>query len=331
VVDGAVEEAIIDGVWDEALQEPLYTEEGAVEAARGFIESAPTYAYDGVPGSIVVEGVCRARTPVPTWLVELGFQCRHSGYGDRSGLVLLQVVTPHTASIIVEERNVIQAVIDQTWDEIRQEKVDGATYTEEEAVEGAEAFVARAPTYAFDGVPGSIKVVYVKRLESAWTWQVTLEFSCLHSGYGDRSDDAPPHAVTGHVIRVIVQRGLVVGALIDGVWDEIRQVEEVQSELLPPEEARDLVVAYLIENEPALSGLEPPSRWEVEVLTPPDILGYSTQMYTGDGWNVTVSHAVVPRPIYDVEARYSGETAIHWWGIVDQEGIVSGVGVELVP
>jgi hypothetical protein len=45
------------------------------------------------------------------------FTSSHAGYGDRSGKVTAQVITPHTIRITILDRTVDSAVIDEKWDE----------------------------------------------------------------------------------------------------------------------------------------------------------------------------------------------------------------------
>ena len=100
-----------------------YGEEAAVRDAINFLKSSPTYRFDGIPDSIRVESVERLANG--RWRITLQFECRHSGYGDRSGLILLPVITPHRMEIIIERGRVIEAVIDNLWDELHQMPIGG--------------------------------------------------------------------------------------------------------------------------------------------------------------------------------------------------------------
>ena len=57
------------------------------------------------------------------WEFVFEFDCRHAGYGDRTGQVLAQVITPHTARVVVDQGNVASAVLDGKWDMIDQELI----------------------------------------------------------------------------------------------------------------------------------------------------------------------------------------------------------------
>jgi len=96
-----------------------YTEGGAVVTAKDFLLNGPTFRFDGIPNSVEVINVTTVRCPW-TWAVRLSFSCTHSGYGDRTGQILLQVITPHVIRVIVQEGKVTVAVIDETWDELNQ-------------------------------------------------------------------------------------------------------------------------------------------------------------------------------------------------------------------
>jgi len=308
-----------------------YTEKGAIDLALYYLKSSPTYRYDGIAESINVTGVARARTPTPTWLVMIDFECAHSGYGDRTGKILLEVVTPHRISIVVEEGKVIQAIIDDAWDEITQSFVeDYEKYTEEKAVEKALGFLMKSPTFSFDGIPESVEVVGVETLRMPWTWEVSISFQCRQAGYGDRTGQVLAQVITPHEIRIVVSAGEVRSAVIDGVWDELDQ-REVGSELLPPEMARDLAVRYILDRYPELGDLELPAEWVFTDLTPEGLLGYSTFRYTGLGWGVNVSFMVVLEPVYNVYVEHSGDVEFTWEGTVDQSSTVTETSTSLTP
>jgi hypothetical protein len=49
------------------------------------------------------------------------FDSSHAGYGDRTGLTLAEVITPHQAVVTVEQGEVTDAVLDGEWDMLSQE------------------------------------------------------------------------------------------------------------------------------------------------------------------------------------------------------------------
>ena len=54
------------------------------------------------------------------WAFTSEFESRHAGYGKRTGQMLAQVITPHQASIAVEQLEMQSAVMDDEWDMIKQ-------------------------------------------------------------------------------------------------------------------------------------------------------------------------------------------------------------------
>lgn len=86
-------------------------------------------------------------------------------------------------------------------------------------------FIRGAPTFSFDGIGATLRVVDsvdlagdpVKRL-------VTLSFVCLHSGYGDRTGKPTLQVLTPHRAAVTVIQGKVTGAVLDDRWDEVNQI-----------------------------------------------------------------------------------------------------------
>ncbi|MBN1643238.1 MAG: DUF4382 domain-containing protein [Dehalococcoidales bacterium] len=98
------------------------SENGSRKLAEDFIETCPTFAFDGVKNSVQLKGT-EAGQNSDTWILTYEFQCSHAGYGDRTGQVLAQVMTIHQARITVENGSVVEAIIDGTWNEITQETV----------------------------------------------------------------------------------------------------------------------------------------------------------------------------------------------------------------
>ncbi len=101
----------------------ILTEEQARQMAEEFVQDCPTFAFDGVEGSRVLE-----ETLYPdienAWTFVYKFECRHSGYGDRDGQMLLQVITPHEATITIENGVVKTALMDGQWNMITQQMID---------------------------------------------------------------------------------------------------------------------------------------------------------------------------------------------------------------
>jgi hypothetical protein len=86
--------------------------------AEDWITGAPTYAYDG-SGLAFVSSLQEETSPV-RHVLNYTFTSSHAGYGNRSGTMTAQVITPHTIRVTVVDGNVDSAVIDAKWDEVGQ-------------------------------------------------------------------------------------------------------------------------------------------------------------------------------------------------------------------
>jgi len=77
------------------------------------------------------------------------------------------------------------------------------------------------------------------------------------------------------------------------------------------------VLAFIKKNHPETSSLIPGNiRWTGAGLVRKP--GYSSQAYSGGGWTVTIGHAVIPEPVYDVKAENAG-AGIIWTGKIQNE------------
>ena len=89
-----------------------------------------------------------------------------------------------------------------------------------------------------------------------------------------------------------------------------------------PEFARNAAIDFILMNHEELRNLQIPSSWKVRNLTPEGWVGYTTWQYTGGGWTVEVSNAVVRVPTFSIEIEYAGGVSFLWKGTVDQDGNV---------
>jgi hypothetical protein len=95
------------------------TEEAARELAWQFVRNSPTYAFDGIEGGLVLKETLYPEMEGSLQFV-FAFESRHAGYGERSGQMLAEVITPHEAIITVENGEVAAAVLDGLWDMLAQ-------------------------------------------------------------------------------------------------------------------------------------------------------------------------------------------------------------------
>lgn len=98
------------------------SEQESLNIAQQFLKNSPTYKFDGIDETLKHKETLTLRCPY-CWQFIFSFDSRQAGYGDRTGQMLAQVITPHTARITVEQGEVPYAVLDNEWDMLQQEKV----------------------------------------------------------------------------------------------------------------------------------------------------------------------------------------------------------------
>lgn len=85
----------------------------------------------------------------------------------------------------------------------------------------AREFIVKSATYAFDGIETSLQISKERD-----TWQGTevfFRFQSGNGGYGDRTGKIVTPVVTPHEGIVVVQGSRVVAAVLDGVWDMVKE------------------------------------------------------------------------------------------------------------
>ena len=96
------------------------SEEESQEIAEEFVEDSPTFVFDGIEDTLVLTDTLTLQCPY-CWQFVFEFDSSHAGYGDRTGLTLAEVITPHQAVVTVEQGEVTDAVLDGEWDMLSQE------------------------------------------------------------------------------------------------------------------------------------------------------------------------------------------------------------------
>jgi hypothetical protein len=92
----------------------------SIQIAEQFIINSPTFAFDGIPESLILKETFTARCS-SCWAFIFEFQCSSAGYGNRSGQEVAAVVTTHTATIAMEQGKITSAELDGEWD-MREQK-----------------------------------------------------------------------------------------------------------------------------------------------------------------------------------------------------------------
>jgi hypothetical protein len=95
----------------------------AIKIAQTYVESSPTFSFDGISDSLDMISVNVLESYPVQYRIEFEFDSAQSGYGNRDGQILAQVITPHKISVLVSDGQVISAVTDETWDELNHQYV----------------------------------------------------------------------------------------------------------------------------------------------------------------------------------------------------------------
>ena len=96
------------------------SEDESQAIARDYLVNSPTFKFDGMADSLELTATNTLRSPY-SWEFIYEFESAHAGYGDRTEQVVLEVITHHTARITVRRGEVTSAVMDETWDMMKQE------------------------------------------------------------------------------------------------------------------------------------------------------------------------------------------------------------------
>jgi hypothetical protein len=99
--------------------EPTAQEEPQ-KIAESFVKAETTFVFDGWAYSLKLTNTTAT---TDGWRFTYAYTSQHAGYGDRTGQVLAQVETDHTALITVAKGKVTAAVMDGAWDMLKQQMV----------------------------------------------------------------------------------------------------------------------------------------------------------------------------------------------------------------
>ncbi|MEK0343491.1 MAG: hypothetical protein QQN52_07810 [Nitrosopumilus sp.] len=94
--------------------------EDVLGIAQEFIKSSPTFLFDGIPDTLSLELVTIRESFPEQYVIEGDFDSLHGGYGDRTDVMVIQVITPHKINLVVISERVTSAIMDEKWDELNQ-------------------------------------------------------------------------------------------------------------------------------------------------------------------------------------------------------------------
>ncbi|MDD5221211.1 MAG: DUF333 domain-containing protein [Candidatus Pacebacteria bacterium] len=97
----------------------LYTQAEAKDIARNWVlTNSSTYKFDGYDLNYKSVKLLKC---VNCYQYAYSFKSKYPGYGDRTGTVLKETVTPHVITVNTQKGEVIEVITDGKYDEIKME------------------------------------------------------------------------------------------------------------------------------------------------------------------------------------------------------------------
>lgn len=109
---------------------PAVSLEESQKIAENFVKNEATFVFDGIPETLKLTATTAVANTPYRWQFTFQFDSRQAGYGDRTGQMLAQVITPHRAVVTVERGKVTGAVMDEKWDMLKQKELKAKTAAE---------------------------------------------------------------------------------------------------------------------------------------------------------------------------------------------------------
>ena len=209
--------------------------------------------------------------------------------------------------------------------------------TEDESRQIAEDFVKNSPTFIFDGLDGTLKLVDTVVLRTPFGWTYKYAFQSAHGGYGNRTGQQVLQAITPHTVEISIILGEVINATMDGQWDMVNQKMNVD---IPVEPGREVAESF-IRNSPTFEfdGMDGSMEWvETLYLTPDNsralvfVRFQSTHSGYGDRTGQILAEVITRHDVQITIDRGEVESAIMdgEWDMVNQVTI-SHDGPGVVP
>ncbi|UCH42567.1 MAG: DUF3221 domain-containing protein [Dehalococcoidales bacterium] len=108
-----------DGTVTEVSALNQLSKDDSQNIALDFVKNSPTFVFDGIEETLHLTESLEISLPY-TWTFIFRFESAHAGYGDRTGRMLAEVITPHEAAITIEQGEVVYASMDNKWDMMNQ-------------------------------------------------------------------------------------------------------------------------------------------------------------------------------------------------------------------
>lgn len=117
------------GKWPDIREYRSYSMDD-LALAEDFVINSPTFLFDGIDETLKLTNTAaysektisknNTGDTINSCVFTFTFESSSAGYGDRSGQMVSQVITPHEAVIAVEQGKIISAILDNVWDIVNQ-------------------------------------------------------------------------------------------------------------------------------------------------------------------------------------------------------------------
>lgn len=91
-------------------------------AAENSVKNSETYKFDGLAESLEYTGYDQLECN-NCYRFRYEYDSSQTGYGNREGKLLAQVITHHVVLVSVENEQVTSIITDNKWDEINQKEI----------------------------------------------------------------------------------------------------------------------------------------------------------------------------------------------------------------
>ena len=93
----------------------------SIQDAEQYVRNSPTYHFDGIEETFKLESSRAIKFCLGCYEYSFYFESKHPGVGDRAGIQLRNIITPHRVVVnLAYETNVVMGVMDDSWDIGRQ-------------------------------------------------------------------------------------------------------------------------------------------------------------------------------------------------------------------
>ena len=97
----------------------------SIQDAEQYVRNSPTYRFNGIEETFKLESSRAIKFCPGCYEYSFYFESRHPGVGDRAGIQLRNIITPHRVVVnLAYETNVVMGVMDDSWDIGRQLIID---------------------------------------------------------------------------------------------------------------------------------------------------------------------------------------------------------------